>query len=82
MKKIYRNRLKNRIRNKDEKIPELYRAIGELTQKAYPKMSKAVEFEITLDYFLDAINNENLLMYIIGKKPDNNGGSSLCGFRL
>ena len=65
----YKNRLKSRIRNKDETIPELYLAIKELTEKAYPKVSKAVEHEITLDYFLEAINDENMELYIISKRP-------------
>ena len=57
---IYRTQLKSRTRNKGETIPELAQAIKKLVRQAYPGVNKEVIETLSLDYFIDAINDSDL----------------------
>lgn len=52
---IFRSKLQNRVRGKNETLPELAQSIKKMTRKAYPKAKADVTDVIALDYFIDAI---------------------------
>ena len=57
---IFRTQLKSRTRNKGETIPELSQAIKKLVRQAYPGVNKEVIETLSLDNFVDAINDSEI----------------------
>lgn len=52
---IYRVQLKNRMRLKNETIPELAQNIRKLTRQAYPDANSNLIDTLALDYFIDSL---------------------------
>ena len=54
-RETYRASLRNRIRRKDETLPELAQAIRRLTRRAYPQAPADVREDLAKDQFIDAL---------------------------
>ncbi|MES9881346.1 MAG: hypothetical protein ABW185_10745 [Sedimenticola sp.] len=66
---LYKAQMKQRIRRKDEPLPELAQDIKRLTRLAYPSIPSDHRQDIALDYFIEAINDWNLEQFITMKEP-------------
>lgn len=52
---IFKSELQNRVRGRNETIPELAANIKKLTRKSYPYLGPNVSDQLSVDYFIEAI---------------------------
>lgn len=57
---IFRTQLKTRVRQKNESIPELAHSVRKMTRQAYPTASSEVVEALSLDSFIDALNDSDI----------------------
>ena len=70
---IFRSKLQTRIKEKNESIPEVAQAIKKLTRKAYPGASNDLVDTLALDYFIDAIPDQEIRLRLreVGPRTTN-----------
>ena len=54
---LARAKLKNRVKTKDETLPELVEGVESLTRTAYPDASQELEDVLARDHFIDALTD-------------------------
>ncbi|KAL5004068.1 hypothetical protein ScPMuIL_017524, partial [Solemya velum] len=79
---IFRSTLQNRVRGKDESLPELAQSIRMMTRKAYSRATSEVIDVIALDYFIDAIPDMDIRMRLREVGPKNIDGAVQVAVRL
>ncbi|XP_045186669.2 uncharacterized protein LOC123544673 [Mercenaria mercenaria] len=57
---VFRTQLKSRVRGKGETIPEMAQSIRKMTRLAYPTGSQDVIEALSLDNFIDALNDSDI----------------------
>jgi hypothetical protein len=57
---LYRTQIKNRIRKKDEALPELAQDVKRLVRLAYPEAAASLREHLSKDCFTDALNDSEL----------------------
>ena len=57
---VFRTQLKSRVRGKGETIPEMAHSIRKMTRLAYPTGSQDVIEALSLDNFIDALNDSDI----------------------
>ena len=57
---VYRAQLKTLVRKRDEDLGSLAQDIARLDRKAYPSTSLAARDKLTVDSFLDALNDSDM----------------------
>lgn len=68
---VYRARLKGRVRMKGESLPQLAQDIDTLVRRAYPSAPEDMVGELTTEYFMDALQNRELQLYVKQAHPKN-----------
>ena len=66
---VFRTALKNRSRQKDEKLPELAQAIRRLTRQSYPEAPQQVRETLARDHFVDALVDADMRWRIHQSRP-------------
>ena len=66
---LARAKLKNRVKRRDETLPELVEGIESLTRVAYPDASQELQDVLARDHFIDALTDEDLRLRIRQAKP-------------
>ena len=66
---LARAKLKNRVKRRDETLPELVEGIESLTRAAYPDASQELQDVLARDHFIDALTDEDLRLRIRQAKP-------------
>lgn len=66
---VYRARLKGRVRTKGESLPQLAQDIDTLVRRAYPTAPEDMVGELTTEYFVDALQNRELQLYVKQAHP-------------
>ena len=67
--KLARSKFKNRLKRKDETLPELVEGIESLTRTAYPDASQELQDVLVRDHFIDALTDEDLRLRVRQAKP-------------
>ena len=67
--KIYKAQLKQRIRKRDEGLPELAQDIKRLTRMAYPSAFLELRDTLSKDSFIEAPNDAEMELFICQKEP-------------
>lgn len=67
---IYKAQMKQRIRKKDEPIPELAQDIKRLTRMAYPSAVVNLRDTLSKDCFIESLNDPELELFICQKEPE------------
>ena len=68
---LYRSQLKNRVKGKEETLPELAQAIQRLIRQAYPDAPLSVREVLEKDCFLDAIPDTDIRWKMLQARPRN-----------
>ena len=66
---IYKAQLKQRIRKRDEGLPELAQDIKRLTRMAYPSAFMDLRDTLSKDSFIEALNDAEMELFIYQKEP-------------
>ena len=66
---IYKAQLKQRIRKRDEGLPELAQDIKRLTRMAYPSAFLDLRDTLSKDSFIEALNDAEMELFICQKEP-------------
>ena len=66
---IYKSQLKQRIRKRDEGLPELAQDIKRLTRMAYPSAFLDLRDTLSKDSFIEALNDAEMELFICQKEP-------------
>lgn len=66
---IYKSQLKQRIRKRDEGLPELAQDIKRLTRMAYPSAFIDLRDTLSKDSFIEALNDAEMELFICQKEP-------------
>ncbi len=66
---LNRTLFKNRVRNKQEKLPELAQNLRRLAKYAYPDAPYRVQDSLAKDQFLDAFNDSDLKWKVYQSRP-------------
>ena len=66
---IYKTQLKQRIRKRDEGLPELAQDIKHLTRMAYPSAFMDLRDTLSKDSFIEALNDAEMELFIYQKEP-------------
>ena len=66
---IYKAQLKQRIRKRDEGLPELAQDIKRLTRMAYPSAVIDLRDTLSKDSFIEALNDAEMGLFIYQKEP-------------
>ena len=66
---LYRAKIKSRLRQRGESIPELAQDIRKLVRLAYPTAPSEVREQLSKDCFIDSMNNADLEWSILQGKP-------------
>ena len=66
---IYKAQLKQRIRKRDEELPELAQDIKRLTRMAYPSAFMDLRDTLSKDSFIEALNDAEMELFIYQKEP-------------
>ena len=66
---IYKAQLKQRIRKRDEGLPELAQDIKRLTRMAYPSAFIDLRDTLSKDSFIEALNDAEMELFICQKEP-------------
>ena len=66
---IYRAQLKGRVRGKVESLTELSQSIRHLTRKAYPKVDDQVREHLSLERFIESLNDSEMEWFVFQAKP-------------
>ncbi|ROT64722.1 putative nitric oxide synthase-like [Penaeus vannamei] len=67
---VYRARLKARVRAKGESLPQLAQELETLVRHAYPAAAEDMVTVLTRDYFVDALQDRELQLYIKQVHPE------------
>ena len=67
---IYKAQLKQRIRRRDEALPELAQDIKRLTRMAYPSAFVDLRDTLSKDSFIEALNDADMELFICQKEPE------------
>ena len=68
---LYRSQLKNRVRGKEETLPELAQAIQRLVRQVYPDAPLSVREVLEKDCFVDAIPDTDIGWKMLQARPKN-----------
>ena len=68
---LYRSQLNNRVRGKEETLPELAQAIQRLVRQAFPDAPLSVREVLEKDCFLDAIPDAVIRWKMLQARPKN-----------
>ena len=79
---VFRASLVTRSRNKDESMPKLAQEIKKLTRKAYPNATQELLNVLSLDHFIDAIDNEAIRLRLREVCPRDINEAENIGVRL
>ena len=66
---LFRVQLKNRLRRKDETLPELAQAIRRLTRQAYPSANYQLQETLSKEHFIDALNDTDIRWRVFQSRP-------------
>ncbi len=66
---IFRARLKTRVRRKTESLTEFAHDIRHLTRKAYPSVGNELREHLSLEHFIELLNDPELEWYVFQSKP-------------
>lgn len=66
---LARAKLKNRLKRRDETLPELVEAVETLTRTAYPDAPPSLQDVLGRDHFIDALTDEDLRLRVRQTKP-------------
>ncbi|CAB4034070.1 Hypothetical predicted protein [Paramuricea clavata] len=66
---LHRMKLRNRVRRRDETLPELAEDIERLTRLAYPEAPIEVLETLTKDQFIDALNDNEMRLRVAQTRP-------------
>ena len=67
---IYKAQMKQRIRKRDEGLPELAQDIKRLTRMAYPSAFLDLRDTLSKDCFIEALNDADMELFICQKEPE------------
>lgn len=67
---IYKAQMKQRIRKRDEPLPELAQDIKRLTRMAYPSAVLDLRDNLSTDCFIEALNDADMELFICQKEPE------------
>jgi len=67
---VYRARLKARVRARGESLPQLAQELETLVRHAYPAAAEDMVTVLTRDYFVDALQDRELQLYIKQAHPE------------
>lgn len=67
---IYKAQMKQRVRKRDEQLPELAQDIKRLTRMAYPTAVLDLRDTLSKDCFIEALNDVDLELFICQKEPE------------
>ena len=65
----YRTQLKNKVRRRNESLPELAHDIRDLVRKAYPQYNEQFRETLSLDCFVDSLMDGGMEWAIYQRKP-------------
>ncbi|KAK3882385.1 hypothetical protein Pcinc_013251 [Petrolisthes cinctipes] len=66
---VYRARLKNRMRGRGESLPHLAQDLEALVRRAYPVAPEEMVTVLARDYFVDALQDQQLQIYVMQAHP-------------
>lgn len=66
---VHWTKLKGRMRNKGESLPELACNIRRLVTKAYPDTNRRLIEQVSVQHFIDALDNSDTKIQVRRKKP-------------
>ncbi|CAB4037020.1 Retrovirus-related Pol poly from transposon 412 [Paramuricea clavata] len=66
---LHRMKLRNRVRRRDETLPELAEDIERLARLAYPEAPTEVLETLTKDQFIDALNDDEMRLRVAQARP-------------
>ena len=66
---LFRVQLKNRLRRRDETLPELAQAIRRLTRQAYPSANYQLQETLAKEHFIDALNDTDIRWRVFQLRP-------------
>ena len=67
---LFRAQLKNRIRRRDENLPDLAQDMKRLVRKSYPTATAGIRAKLAMDGFIDALNDTELEWAVFQGKPN------------
>jgi len=67
---VYRARLKARVRARGESLPQLAQELETLVRRAYPVAAEDMVTVLTRDYFVDALQDRELQLYVKQAHPE------------
>ncbi|MPC51540.1 hypothetical protein E2C01_045388 [Portunus trituberculatus] len=70
----YRARLKTRVRSRGELLPQLAQELETLVRSAYPTTAEDMVTILTWDYFVDALQDQELQLYVQQVHPEDGNG--------
>ena len=66
---LFRVQLRNRFRKNNESLPELAQDIKRLISRAYPEAPISLQDTLAKDYFIDALVDSDMRLWIQQSKP-------------
>ena len=66
---LFRVQLKNRLRRRDETLPELAQAIRRLARQAYPSANYQLQETLAKEHFIDALNDTDMRWRVFQSRP-------------
>ncbi|CAG2191409.1 unnamed protein product [Mytilus edulis] len=79
---MYRAQLQCRFRKRDESISELATSIMKLTRQAYPKANTGLLDTLSVDYFIDALDDPDVRIRLRQTQPENITHAETLAIRL
>lgn len=79
---VFRAQLKTRIRQRNESVPELAHAIRKMTRQAYPSASTDVIEALSLDNFIDALNDPDIRLRLREVAPKTLSEAEIIAVRM
>lgn len=79
---MFRAKLKNRTRSRDESLSELAQSIKKLTRQAYPTADPDLTNILSLDHFIDALPDPDMRLRLRESRPKNINEAETLAIRL
>ena len=67
---LFRVQLKNRVRKREETLPELAQAIRRLTRQAYPSADYQLQETLAKENFIDSLQDADIRWRVFQSRPD------------
>lgn len=66
---LFRVQLKNRLRKREETLPELAQAVRRLTRQAYPSANYQLQETLAKEHFIDALQDADIRWRVFQSRP-------------